>query len=331
MVEAQTMIPLRKLGNSTTEISALGLGCWQFSKDKGLVGSFWAAMKQEDINEIVRLSLEGGINWFDTAEVYGKGESEKALSEALDLIGPVAEAAFIATKWWPFLRTAKSITKTIDTRIDALNGKQIELYQIHQPFSFSSVNDEMKAMVELLKNNKIKHAGVSNFNAEKMRQAHEVLKAEGYGLASNQVKYNLLDRRIENNGVLAAAKELGITIIAYSPLEQGILSGKFHSNPELIKNIKGPRKNGKFFKPAGIEKTQPLIDVLAAKSTKYGVSQTQIALNWLIHFHGDTVVAIPGATKLHHAQENIGTLQFRLSQDDMDEIDAVSKKVARFQ
>ncbi|MDL4842710.1 aldo/keto reductase [Aquibacillus rhizosphaerae] len=329
-MEVVTRVPLRNLGDSTTKISALGLGCWQFSKGKGMVGRFWAEMKQEDITMIVKMSLGGGINWFDTAEAYGKGESERALSEALNTIGPSAEQALIATKWWPILRTASSITKTIDNRLEALGGRQIDLYQIHQPYSFSTVKDEMKAMIELLKDNKIKYAGVSNFNASKMKQADEVLKKEGYSLVSNQVKYSLLDRRIERNGVLDAAKELGITIIAYSPLEQGILSGKFHKNPDLIKKIQGPRKYTSYFKASGLAKTQPLIDVLEEKAIKYGVSQTQIALNWLIHFHGDTVVAIPGASKLHHVQENIGTLQFTLSTDDLNEIDSVSKQVATF-
>ncbi|WP_112181967.1 MULTISPECIES: aldo/keto reductase [Paraliobacillus] len=327
----ETHVALRKLGQSSTRVSALGLGCWQFSNGKGLVGGFWAAMDQKDVTNIVRLSLEGGINWFDTAEIYGKGESENALSVALNSIDASAESALIATKWWPLFRTASSITKTIDKRLEALGGRDIDLYQIHQPFSFSNVKNEMKEMIHLLEKNKIKLVGVSNYNAGKMKEAHELLKEKDYFLASNQVKYSLLDRRIEKNGIMDVAKELGITIIAYSPLEQGILSGKFHKNPELIKNIKGPRKYTKFFKAAGLAQTQPLIDLLEEKAIKYGVSQTQIALNWLIHFHGETVVAIPGASKVHHVEENIGALQFTLSREDLDEINEASKKVALFE
>lgn len=325
----ENTIPLRRLGQSDTSISALGLGCWQFSKGRGLVGGFWPSMAQNDINEIVKMSLEGGINWFDTAEVYGKGESENALAEALEQLGEEADRALIATKWWPMFRSASSITNTIDKRLKALHNKPIELYQIHQPYSFSNEKKEMKHMGNLLRANKIKHAGVSNFKADKMQSAYKALKEEGYSLASNQVKYSLLDRRIETNGVMEIAKELGITIIAYSPLEQGILSGKFHKNPELVKNIKGPRKYMSFFKKAGLEKTKPLIDLLEEKATVYEVSPTQIALNWLIHFHGDTVVAIPGASKVHHAKENIGALHFRLTDDDLKEIDERSKHVLK--
>ena len=327
---AESHVPLRRLGNSDLNVSALGLGCWQFSKGKGLVGKFWPKMEQKDIDEIVKVSLDGGINWFDTAEVYGGGESEMALADALENLQVKEDDAYIATKWWPLLRKSSSITKTINKRINALKGRTIDLYQIHQPFSMSSVSEEMKAMAELQRESKIRYIGVSNFNLNKMREAHETLIEEGFSLVSNQVKYSLLDRRIEASGVLDAAKELGISIIAFSPLEQGLLSGKFHKNPELIKNISGPRKYSKLFKPAGLEKTKPLIDLLEKMAESYGVSQTQIALNWLIHYNGDTVVAIPGASKIHHAQENIGTLTFTLSENDMTEIENVSRKVAIF-
>jgi aryl-alcohol dehydrogenase-like predicted oxidoreductase len=319
--------PFRKLGGTDLEISALGLGTWQFSKGKGFVGRYWPVIENQEVEEIVSICIEGGINWFDTAEIYGKGRSEEALANALNALGDQAKDALIATKWWPVMRTAKSITNTIDNRLQSLKGRTIDLYQIHQPYSFSDVKEEMNQMAVLLEDKKIRHAGVSNFNEEKMRNAHHILKQHGFPLASNQVKYSLLDRRIEKNGVLHAAKELGMTIIAYSPLEQGILTGKFHKNPELIKNISGPRKYFSYFKPSGLAKTKPLIDLLEQFSKEYEVSPSQIALNWLIHFHGETVVAIPGASKKRHAQENIGALGFQLSDKHLSDIDKISKEV----
>ncbi|WP_379967925.1 aldo/keto reductase [Ectobacillus sp. sgz5001026] len=323
----QTAIPLRTLGKTELEISALGLGCWQFSKGSGMVGRFWPVLSQDDIRNIVKTSLQGGINWFDTAEVYGKGQSEEALAEALVMLGEEAKDALVATKWWPLFRSASSITATIDNRIHALKGRTIDLYQIHQPYALSNVRSQLIAMASLIKEGKIRYAGVSNFNESKMREAHTVLQEFGYPLASNQVKYSLLDRRIEKNGIMDAAKELGITIIAYSPLEQGILSGKFHKNPELVKKITGPRKYLSYFKPTGLAKTKPLIDLLDKLALEYNVTTSQIALNWLIHFHGDTVVAIPGASKIRHAEENIGTLGFKLSEQHLNEIDRMSKQV----
>ncbi|MGF7045602.1 aryl-alcohol dehydrogenase-like predicted oxidoreductase [Paenibacillus sp. DS2015] len=321
------VIERRKLGRSPLEISPLGLGCWQFSKGTGLVGRYWPVLSDEDIVAIVRMSLEGGMNWLDTAESYGRGQSERALDRALRIIenqGMELSDVHIATKWWPIGRSANSLTTTIEDRIAALGGRTIDLYQIHQPFSLSSIEKEMKAMSALISNGKIRYAGVSNYSASQMVKAHTILKEYGYELVSNQVKYNLLDRRIEHNGVLAAAKELGITIIAYSPLQQGVLTGKFHGDPTLVGGI---RRYHSSFKPKGLAISKPLIDLLEQLGIKYQRTASQVALNWLIHYHGDTVVAIPGASKVKHAVENIGAMRFALTGDELTEISEVSNAV----
>jgi aryl-alcohol dehydrogenase-like predicted oxidoreductase len=271
-------IEKRQLGQSDLSLSAIGLGTWQFSKGTGLVGKFWGALDDELTEEIIKTSLDGGINWFDTAEVYGGGESEKILAKALDSIGVTPEDAKIATKWWPALRTAASISKTINIRKDALNHRPIDLYQIHQPFSFSSVEKQMLEMIKLVNEGHIKHIGVSNFSVEAMIESHRILTEHGLTLASNQVKYSLLDRRIEESGMIERAKELGISIIAYSPLEQGLLTGKFHDNPALIQQAKGPRRYQRKFKEAGLKETKPLINLLDTIGEKYNVSASQVAL-----------------------------------------------------
>ncbi|MGG1517920.1 aldo/keto reductase [Paenibacillus oryzisoli] len=318
---------LRQLGSSALELSPLGLGCWQFSNGQGMVGKFWPVLSKADVGKIVQTSLRGGINWFDTAEIYGKGQSEQMLAEALRDAGPLADRAHIATKWWPILRTASSISHTIDERLRLLDNRPIELHQVHQPYSFSSVRAEMTAMAELVKQGKIRNVGVSNFSAASMREADRVLREHGLRLASNQVKYSLLDRRIERNGILDAAQELGIAIIAYSPLEQGILSGKFHKRPELVKAITGPRKWSSAFRASGLRRSKPLIDVLEELAEYYDASPTQIALNWMIHAHGDTVFAIPGASKVHHAEENVKAMQFKLTEAELTRISDASWQV----
>ena len=232
---------LRRLGNSDLMVTPVGLGTWQFSKRKNLVGRFWPYLSEEESHEIVKTSINKGINWFDTAEAYGSGESEKTLSRALKHAGVEDENVVIATKWNPFFRTARSITKTIGKRQEVLQPYSISLHQIYNPASFSSVKAEMRAMAQLVKDQKIKYVGVSNFSASQMRKAHEELKKYGLKLVSNQVRYNLLNRKIEWNGVLETAKELNIAIIAYSPLAQGLLTGKYHENPDSIKNKKEPR------------------------------------------------------------------------------------------
>ena len=315
---------LRPLGRSACMVSPIGLGCWQFSKKNNFAGKFWPFLEDDAIQSIVKISLEGGINWCDTAELYGNGASEKALSKALWGLGKKPGEVMIATKWWPMFRRADSLIRTIDQRLDALSPFPIDLYQVHQPYGFSGVRKEMEAMAVLVSENKIRYVGVSNFSASQMRLAWETLDKKGIPLASNQVRYSLLDRKIESNGILTTARELGITIIAYSPLAQGLLSGKFHDRPELLKNI-GSRGYSRSFKPAGIERSHPLVIRIKQLAEKYGVSLSQVALNWLIHFHGDTVVAIPGATKEFHASENTGTLNFHLSGEDMAALDKASE------
>jgi aryl-alcohol dehydrogenase-like predicted oxidoreductase len=314
---------LRSLGHTGIMVSPIGLGCWQFSKQKNMAGKFWPSLEDDLIEKVVTLSIEGGINWFDTAEVYGDGASERALAKALRASGKKPGDIVIATKWWPAFRFASNIGKSINNRISALEPYPIDLYQVHQPFSFSGERSEMEEMAELFNRKLIKAVGVSNFSAKKMENSWKALQKSGIPLASNQVRYSLLDRRIESNGVMALAKELGITIIAYSPLAQGIVSGKFHDNPELLKNI-GFRKYSPQFRPAGLEKSRPVVMLLKELSVKYGVTPSQVALNWLIQYNGDTVVAIPGATKETHAKENIGAMSFTLSGEDMERLDKVS-------
>ncbi|MBL8919168.1 MAG: aldo/keto reductase [Myxococcaceae bacterium] len=317
----------RRLGRTDAELSSIGLGCWQFSEGFGLVGGFWPALPQPLVDEIVAKSLAGGITWFDTAEAYGDGRSEQALARALDAAGKKPGEVFVATKWMPAARTAASATRTIDTRLAKLAPWPIDLHQVHQPFGLSSVEAEMSAFADLVAAKKIRFVGVSNFNEAKMRRAQVALQQRGLALASNQVKYSLLDRRIEKNGVLAAAKELGVTVIAYSPLEQGLLSGKFHHDPSLVAGS-GFRKWTPRFRASGLAKSRPLIDELAKIAQAHGATSSQVALSWLVQFHGDTVVAIPGATKTKHVEENVGAMRLTLSKPELERLDELSRPLS---
>ena len=321
----ENMKNLRQLGRTDIMVTPIGLGCWQFSKQNNMAGKFWPTLEDNLIERIVSLSIDGGINWFDTAEFYGRGESEKALSKALKASGKKPGEIIVATKWWPMFRFASNIRKTINERIRSLEPYPIDLYQVHQPWSFSGEDSEMTVMAELFNNKQIKAIGVSNFSAKKMENSWATLQKSGIPLASNQVRYNLLDRRIESNGVLDIAKKLGITIIAYSPLAQGLVTGKFHDNPELLKNI-GFRRYSSQFKTKGLEKSRPVVVLLKKLASKYNVTPSQVALNWLIQYNGDTVVAIPGATKEIHIKENCGAMSFSISDEDMVSLDKVSSK-----
>ena len=315
----------RTLGKTSLKITPLGLGCWQFSQGKGLVSKFWPTLEPALMDDIVKTALEGGINWFDTAEVYGGGNSERALAGALSRRGVKPGEVIIATKWWPFLRTASSIGKTFPARQAALAPYPIDLLQIHQPFSLSPVEKQAVALVGLLKEKKVKAVGISNFGAEALRTFHRILSAEGLVLASNQVRYSLVDRSIEVDGTLEAAKELGVTIIAYSPLAQGLLSGRFHDDPAALKNVSFFRRNYSGLNEAGLKKTEALVRFLQATAQSHGASASQVALNWLVSYHGAAVVAIPGATKVRHAQEAAGALDFALTAGELEEIARLSR------
>ncbi|MCY0876797.1 MAG: aldo/keto reductase [Firmicutes bacterium] len=320
-------IRLRRLGRSDIEVSPIGLGCWQFSKAKNWVGKFWPALPQSVIEQVVATSLQCGVTWFDTAEIYGGGESERALAQALRSQNVPPRSVAIATKWWPTGRTARSITQTIGERVNCLAPYPIDLYQIHQPLSLSSVREQMKAMAQLTRDGKIRQVGVSNFSASKMVKAHKALADFGLQLASNQMKYSMLDRRIEQNGVMDAAKELGISVIAYSPLEQGLLTGRFHET--TAPSVTGMRKLSGRFKPSALAKSAILIAELRAVAAVHGATPAQVALAWLLQAHGDMVLAIPGASNSRQAQSNAEAMHIELTQAQIDTLSTVSQKISR--
>ena len=195
---SETIAPLRSLGKTGIRITPIGLGMMEFSGGGGLMGFAFPTISQEEKNATVRAALEGGINWFDTAELYGKGVSEASLATALKAAGKSDDEVVVATKWWPLLRTARNIPHSIQDRIRYLDGYSIGLYMVHQPFSFSSPEAEMDAMADLVAAGKIRSVGVSNFNADGMRRAHRQLEKRGLPLAANQVLYSLLDRSDRN-------------------------------------------------------------------------------------------------------------------------------------
>lgn len=315
-----------RLGRSDTWLSPIGLGTWQFSQGRGLVGKFWPPLAPALILSIIEEAINHGINWFDTAEIYGGGKSEQAVAGALDDLRVAPEQVAIATKWWPVLRSAGHLERSVHQRLLRLNSRPITLYQIHQPYSRSSIARQMEAMARLIDKGIIRHAGVSNFSAAQMVQAHRALKAHGHHLASNQVRYHLLDRGIEKNGILSAAEDLGISIIAYSPLGQGLLTGKFHGESSLAR---GMRRFKRHFSPSNLKRTQGLIDALTQMAAAYEVNVAQIALNWIITRSGGGIFAIPGATRVSQAAQNAGAMGWALSASDRQALDHLTQNLQR--
>jgi aryl-alcohol dehydrogenase-like predicted oxidoreductase len=325
---------LRTLGKTDLEVTPIGLGCWQFSQGKGMTGRMWSVLDQGTMDAIVDGALAGGVSWFDTAQAYGNGASERALSAALRHRDVEPGRVVVATKWLPIAKPARDIPHTIGTRITCLQPYPIDLFQVHSPGSLSSIPTQMREMAKLVRAGKVRAVGVSNFSARQMAQAAAALRDEGLTLATNQVRINLLDRRVESNGVLAAARGLGVTLIAYSPLAQGILTGRFHDNPALARALPWGRRSrlgaaSRFLTPQGLARTAPLIAELRAVGEAHGASVAQVALAWLVTHYGDTVVAIPGASRPEQATAAAAAMDLRLTEAEVASIDGISAAVAR--
>jgi aryl-alcohol dehydrogenase-like predicted oxidoreductase len=328
------MVAMRTLGGTGIEVSPVGLGCWQFSQGAGPTGGMWAALDQDEVTRVVEAALDGGVTWFDTAEAYGFGQSERALSTALRDLSVSAGDVTVATKWLPALRTARHLVRTIGDRLENLQGYPIDLHQVHIPYSFSTVASQMRAMAGLVREGKIRAVGVSNFSARAMRKAARALEGEGLPLASNQVQISLLDRRVETNGVLELARERGITLIAYSPLAQGLLTGRFHRDPGRVDDLPPYRRAwwspaSRAFRPKNLERTRPLVETLGTVAEDRGATVAQVALAWLIRFYGDTVVVIPGASRPEQAADNAAAMELELTVDELARIDRASRPLAR--
>jgi aryl-alcohol dehydrogenase-like predicted oxidoreductase len=323
-MEINKNIQMRPLGKTDLFVTPIGLGVMEFAGGEGLMGRMFPVIPQEQKNAIIKAALDGGINWFDTAEAYGGGISERSLAIALKAAGKSDEDVLIETKWLPIFRTAGNIKHSIQDRLNNLDGFSIANYMIHQPYGFSTPEGEMNAMADLVEAGKIRSVGISNFSPTRMRRAHAALAKRGLPLAVNQVKYSLLSRQIETNGVLETAKELGVTIVAYTPLERGLLSGKYHKNPELLSHKSGWRRA---IMRRNLERSSKLINTMEEIGTRYDATIAQVALNWLINYNGEIVLTIPGATKVSQAEENAGAMKFQLSADEMTQLDDLSRKL----
>lgn len=293
----------------------LGVGAWAWG-DRG----FWGYGKGyglQDVSEAFLASVNAGITLFDTAEVYARGESERILGE---LIRKSQAEVVIATKFAPFpwRLTAQTLAPALDASLRRLGVECVDLYQIHWPYSLLSIESLMDALADVVAAGKVRAVGVSNYTAEQMRRAHAALQRRGIPLASNQVQYSLLKRAPEVNGILDACRELHVTLIAYSPLAQGLLTGKYSaSNPPG-----GPR----FFSfwMSNLYAMQQVVDLLQQIGQQHGgKTPGQVALNWLIA--QGNVLPIPGAKTVRQAAENAGALGWTLTAKEQEALDQATR------
>ncbi len=290
-----------ELGKTGIRVSKIGLGTWQFG------ASYWGWGKELDEETAISIIREGfklGVNFIDTAEVYGWGESERIVGKALKQLD--REEIVLATKILPIRITSSGIIRALRGSLRRLGTSYIDLYQIHWPNPLFPLRKAMRTLEREIEEGRIRAIGVSNFPLKLMEEARSYLSR--HDIASNQVEYNLLKRDAEE--IVHYCQKEGITVIAYSPLAQGLLTGKY-----------GPKKM-----PRGIQRRTTLwlkygkidwslVDRLRKAAAKIGITPAQMALAWVIRERG--VIAIPGAKSLDHLRENVKAADIELEGNQM--------------
>lgn len=309
----------RKLGNSGLEVSALGLGCMGMSFGLGP-----AADKKEMI-DLIRKAVEKGITFFDTAEVYGPFTNEELVGEALE---PFRGQVAIATKfgwkpnaegkWTELDSNPKHIKEVAEASLKRLRIDCIDLFYQHRVDLDVPIEDVAGAIKDLVKEGKVKYFGLSEPGVTTIRKAHKV-----HPVAAIQSEYSLWWRQPEES-LLATLEELGIGLVPFSPLGKGFLTGKIDENTKFdstdFRNVV-PR-----FSPEARKANQAMVDLLFRIATKKNATPAQIALAWLLA-QKPWIVPIPGTTKLHRLEENIGSIDIEFTADELREIENASSGI----
>ncbi len=307
------------LGPGGPTVPALGVGTWAWGDS--LFWDYGKAYSDSDLQAAFEASLDAGLTLFDTAEVYGLGQSERLIGRFMQ---QRPQQAVIATKYFPlpWRWSQQSVADALTASLDRLQVASVALYQVHWPLEFwLGQKDLMAALATAVKGDRIGAVGVSNYSAQQMREAHAYLADQGVPLAVNQVQYSLLSRGAETSGVMATARELGVTILAYSPLAQGLLTGKY--TPEANLKPAGARWLDPRFSPAGLTKLMPVIQALQAIAEKRERTPAQVALNWLVA--QGNVVPIPGAKNARQATQNAGALGWQLTPEEQEQLSQLTQ------
>jgi len=306
----------RKLGKSNLEVSALGLGCM------GMSFGYGPAADKQDVISLIRAAVERGVTFFDTAEVYGPFTNEELVGEAL---APFRKQVVIATKFgfdlaaFPGLDSRpEHIKQVAEASLKRLKIDAIDLFYQHRVDPNVPIEDVAGAVKDLIREGKVKHFGLSEAGAKTIRRAHAVQR-----VTAVQSEYSLWTRGPEAE-VLPTLEELGIGFVPYSPLGKGFLTGKMNENTTFdssdFRNIL-PR-----FTPEARKANQALVELLGTIAARKKATPAQIALAWLLA-QKPWIVPIPGTTKLHRLDENIGAVSVELTSDDLREIESAASKI----
>ncbi len=310
----------RTLGNRGLEVSALGFGCM------GLSANYGPPTERQEGIKIIRAAVERGVTLFDTAEAYGPFTNEELVGEAL---APFRDAVAIATKFgfginpdgtrYGLDSRPDHIRQVTDAALSRLKVDAIDLLYQHRVDPNVPIEDVAGTVKELIEQGKVKHFGLSEAGAKTIRRAHA-----GQPVTAVQSEYSLWTRDPEHNGVLAACEELGIGFVPFSPLGAGFLTGKIGTTTEFdsadFRNM-SPR-----FAPEARAANMGVVDLLKRIAEEKSATPAQIALAWLLA-QKRWIVPIPGTTKLHRLEENLGAAAIELRPDDLREIEDAASKI----
>jgi aryl-alcohol dehydrogenase-like predicted oxidoreductase len=312
----------RKLGKSALEVSAIGLGCM------GMSFSYGPPKDKQEMISLLRKAVELGVTFFDTAEVYGPFTNEELVGEA---VAPFRKQVVLATKFGFDLSGSdkrpgaaglnsrpEHITEAVEGSLKRLRTDVIDLLYQHRVDPNVPIEDVAGAVKDLIRQGKVKHFGLSEAGVQTIRRAHAVQP-----VSALQNEYSLWFRRPEQE-VLPALDELGIGLVAYSPLGRGFLTGKIDENTRF--DSSDFRSMLPRFTPEGLKTNQAVIDLLASIAKRKNASPAQIALAWLLA-QKPWIVPIPGTTKLERLEENMGAVPVELTPDDLRDIDAAAAKI----
>ena len=310
----------RKLGNSDLEVSAIGLGCM------GMSFSYGPPKDKPEMIALLRAAVERGVTFFDTAEVYGPFTNEELVGEAL---APFRQQVVIATKFGFDIRTDPRSAPGLDSRpehikdvaeasLKRLKVEAIDLFYQHRVDPAVPIEDVAGAVKELIRQGKVKHFGLSEAGAQTIRRAHAIQP-----VTALQSEYSLWMRTSEQE-ILPTLAELGIGFVPYSPLGRGFLTGKMDAHTTFDNSdfrSKLPR-----YTPEALKANQALVDLLGMVAKRRNATVAQIALAWLLA-QKPWIVPIPGTTKLHRLEENLGAAEVELTSDDLREIDRAASQI----
>lgn len=298
-------------------VAPLGIGTWAWG-DKATwgMGAYDTDLTEATIEEAWTATLDAGVALVDTAEVYGGGESERIIGRLLAADPARRSSVLLATKFMPLpqkLNVGSAMRRALEASLERLGVDQVDLYQIHGPVSLRSKRALANALADLVDDGLTAAVGVSNYSIREMESIHKSLADRGVELASNQIEFSLLRRNPETSGLLAACRKLGVVPLAYSPIGQGRLTGKY--------TAAAPPPGKRTFSTHPMAEVEKVVAELRRIGESHERTPAQVALRWIIE---KGAVPIPGAKNGDQATQNAGALGWRLTSHEMAELDRVA-------